>query len=123
MLELHTQGTTAILSTHDETLAQKAGRQIRIVGGRIFGRSFSESQKGEEEDVSASIDSLRHVAVQKNNRYMQLLDGLSETISATTRRWLRTLFLVTAVALGIGDLIGTLGISESAFVQVTERLT
>lgn len=43
--ELHTQGNTIILITHDDDVAAKASRQVRIMDGRIV----SDSQDGKED--------------------------------------------------------------------------
>lgn len=41
--QLHREGNTVVLITHDEELAQKAGRMVRIADGQITGESWNEA--------------------------------------------------------------------------------
>lgn len=41
--ELHRQGNTIMLITHDDSIAREAGRQVRIMDGRIVSDSKTES--------------------------------------------------------------------------------
>lgn len=108
-------GATLIVITHDEEVAARAHRVIRIVDGRI----------AEDTGVSAAAPSAASVPLEKPRRgplRTRVADVLAESLTEVLLRGIRTAFLVLAFALGIGGLIASVGISQTAAVQINERL-
>ncbi|MDQ1551583.1 MAG: macrolide transport system ATP-binding/permease protein [Actinomycetota bacterium] len=113
--QLNAGGTTVIMITHDPALAAQAHRQITVVDGLVH-----------ERPASVPVRSRPVRATRPEARFRlrdQLGDDVGDALSALSHRKVRTLMLVLAFALGVGGLITSLGISESASAQVSERLT
>lgn len=121
--ELHLAGATIVVITHDPEVAAAASRQVRILDGRI------EQQRskiaGQKTLTPGSSDAPRTeiVAQRRQNRWGSLLDDLAEAVSALSTRAIRTVLLTVAFAIGIGGLVASVGLSESAAAQVSSRLT
>lgn len=47
--ELHRQGNTIVLITHDDDIAQEAQRQVRIMDGKIVSDSRNRKEAAENE--------------------------------------------------------------------------
>ncbi|MEJ1229387.1 MAG: FtsX-like permease family protein [Galbitalea sp.] len=113
--QLNAGGTTVIVITHDEAVAAHAQRQVSVVDGLVSEHAST---------VFAPPAGPR--AARPEARFGlrdQVVDDLGDALSALSHRRVRTLMLILAFALGVGGLITSLGISESASAQVSERLT
>ncbi|OFT24146.1 ATP-binding cassette domain-containing protein [Arthrobacter sp. HMSC08H08] len=108
-------GATLIVITHDEDVAARAHRVIRIVDGRI-----AEDTGAAESTPAAANESV--AKPRKGPLRTRVADVLAESLTEVLLRGIRTAFLVLAFALGIGGLIASVGISQTAAVQINERL-
>lgn len=124
---LNSAGSTVIVITHDETVAAAADRRVEVVDGRLDdGRrapvpadpttSIAHPRKSGQPGVRFSVDSLRRGGA-------RLGDAVVTAISTLAGRPGRTALLLSAFLLGTGGLVCSLGISQSAAAQVSERLT
>ena len=118
--ELNRTGVTVVLITHDEIVAAAADRQIRVVDGTVVNPVEQTTS-----DVSANLrdKSLRPPATAKRRVLTAFVDDMSDALNVVTTRVGRSLFLALAFALGVGGLVASLGVSESASAQVTQRLS
>ncbi|MBT2533959.1 ATP-binding cassette domain-containing protein [Arthrobacter sp. ISL-48] len=119
---LHRSGATVVVITHDMEVAATASRRVEILDGRIV-----------EDSTTASPESANYVPGPGNPRPKQkrrhlgpwgsLVDDVLAAVSALSTRGVRTLLLMAAFALGIGGLVTSVGLSETASAQISSRLT
>ncbi|GAA4679151.1 ABC transporter ATP-binding protein/permease [Frondihabitans cladoniiphilus] len=126
LLAVNRAGTTVLVITHDETVAAAATRVVRLINGVL--------DDGVRAPGSAEHDAPEKTTDSSNSRlhgWPRLLPGLRrrltdealDAISSHSGRPGRTVLLLTAFLLGAGGLVCSLGVSQSAAVQVSERLT
>ncbi|UCR87888.1 ABC transporter ATP-binding protein [Mycetocola spongiae] len=118
--ELNAAGMTVILITHDENIAATATRQIRVEDGTVLAGAPPGAPRPSRppEAPAAAREGGR-----LRRRLTALADDLGDALNVLTTRAGRTLFLLLAFTLGIGGLITSLGIGESASAQVSQRLS
>ena len=124
--ELHARGTTVLLITHDPAIAAQADRHVRIEDGVL-----TESRSAPTPSAAAGPGS-RGVATKEarppsppasGHRASALLDDAVDALSSLSSRFLRTVLLMAAFAVGIGGLVASVGLSQTATAQVSARLT
>lgn len=107
---MHSRGATIVLVTHDPAVAAIAERRVRIVDGRIV----DDSAPGGKPAVG-SVATRNPMAARVRVRDLWI-DAWRSIWSRTGR----TLGLMAAVAVAIGLMVSSLGISESARSQVSD---
>ncbi|WP_156144163.1 ABC transporter ATP-binding protein/permease [Sinomonas humi] len=113
--QLNAEGTTVVVVTHDERVAAAARRRIRIVDGEV----------SEDEAPPALMSAAVAPASQENPRSTRWdpLDDISDALSSATSRIARSAMVVLAFALGVAGLTASVGLSESAAAQVSQRIS
>lgn len=116
--ELNRQGVTVVVITHDRTVADSADRRVEIVDGVIVADSGAVTSQSAPAAAQATTpqSTRRRFAV-------RVWDEFCDALSVHSSKPARALLLLTAFMLGAGGLVCSIGISESAAAQVTERLT
>ncbi len=125
--ELNRQGVTIVIITHDSTVAAAADRRVEIVDGRIASDSDSDSDlaRADESEGARPNPAVERELGASARRlfFVRLWDEFCDALSVHSGKPARALLLLTAFMLGAGGLVCSIGISESAAAQVTERLT
>lgn len=121
---LHELGATVIIITHDEKVAERAHRTIRIVDGRIVEDTGPNppSTRHTDEPVESGVEASSAMQRRPKNWRVRAADVVSEALTEVLLRRIRTGFLVLAFALGIGGLVTSVGLSQTAAVQITDQL-
>ena len=121
--ELNEQGVTVVVITHDTTVAAAADRRVEIVDGTIVSDSDL-ARANESENARREPAVERELGAVARKRFLiRLWDEFCDALSVHSSKPARALLLLTAFMLGAGGLVCSIGISESAAAQVTERLT
>lgn len=121
---LNREGVTIVLITHDERIAEAASRQITIVDGVLTEQPMAAANPGSTGEAGQPPRTQLDAPTQTRTPWRRTMaDEFGDALRGTTQRLMRTLLLLTAFALGVGGLIGSLGASESAAAQVSQRLT
>lgn len=118
--ELKLDGTTIVLVTHDPEVAAAADRQIALRDGVIVGEDRSEHA------VPATIATAAGAAapLQETNlatSRVKIREFLGDALRAFAARRGRAFALVAAVAVAVALVVSTLGLSQTASAQVSER--
>lgn len=117
--ELNKQGVTVVIITHDNAVAFAADRRVEIVDGSIAADTHPTHAPRHPRELRAVEAKKR-----RPRRFgIRIWDEFCDALSAHSSKPVRALMLLTAFMLGTGGLVCSIGISESAAAQVSERLT
>ncbi len=122
LLELNSAGTTVLIITHDPTVAAAAQRQVHLVdGGLTAEHSVPAAGRGGRRAVPLPRPASALARWRRAAR--RIADEFLDAIASQTSNPGRSLLLLLAFTLGIGGLVSSIGIAQSAAVQVATRLT
>lgn len=119
---LHRAGATVVIITHDMDVAAAATRRISVLDGRIVQDATTLDRPPAPAPQRAPLATFK----QKSGRlgpWGSLVDDVLAAVSALSTRGVHTLLLMVAFALGIGGLVTSAGLSETASAQISNRLT
>lgn len=117
--QLNRDGMTVIVITHDETVAQAAGRTLRLVDGSLVDRSEYEPAFARSTTTTAATVP----GQQRLRKPSRVAEEFTDALSTHTRTPGRALLLLVAFALAIAGLVTSIGVGESGSAQIAERLT
>lgn len=120
---LHREGATVLIITHDPDIAARADRRITLRDGRILEDTGPGPHRGRPVPTVARPRPVRRT----RGRIWAMLrgwgDDVVQAVSGHTARPGRALLLLCAFLLGTGGLVTSLGLSQSAAVQISDRIT
>jgi len=106
---LNRQGLTLVIVTHDENVANRAGRRVHIIDGSLTDTTNGESKKKPSNSVRPSVNTS---AVSRSG--LTLRDLFSEVIAGMFARPGRMALTILGIVIGITALVATLGLSRTA---------
>jgi macrolide transport system ATP-binding/permease protein len=106
--QLHREGLTLVMVTHNEEIAQRAERRVHIVDGALL-----ELANGNGGKASAGA-SARTVDRRVERSGITLRDLLDEALAGMFARPVRMLLTVLGVVIGITALVATVGLTRTA---------
>lgn len=120
LADLNREGATVVIITHDPVVAASADRVIRLADGRLVDDTVvrSPAERGLRAAAPAAPASTR-----RRGRRGQVLSDACEAISTHSGAPSRAMVLLLAFLLGVGGLVLSLGLNQSAAAQVAERVT
>lgn len=151
--QLNRAGVTVVVITHDAEVAAAASRQVRLIDGVVddgTASTVSEVQEaiqpqlargrlatGEKGRRLADADAEAGTGVRDEGTVgegapwrqrsamaaRRIWDEILDAVSTHSSRPARTILLLLAFLLGTGGLVCSIGVSQSAAAQVSERLT
>lgn len=138
-LALNRAGVTVVIITHDPKIAAFADRQLHLIDGKLTEERHSGNDpqitSAEAVDRTGVVELAsprvgRTSSTASTHRFGRLQSGagraIDETLEAVSHHTStpgRAILLLFAFMLGTGGLVASLGISQSAAVQVSQRIT
>lgn len=126
---LNAQGMTVVVITHDPAVAAAARSQVTIVDGVLAQASVRVEETRPSNSwnsrtiESDAADPTAHVpSAKKPTRWQGVVDDVYDALTALTSRTGRAILLIIAFMLGSGGLVLSVGLSQTASAQVSERL-
>jgi len=107
--ELHQEGFTLVVISHDPNVSNRASRCVHIIDGKLTDISNREDEKKSEQ--SAQNSSVQ-TAVSRSG--ITFRDLLNEALAGMFARPGRTLLTVLGVVIGLVALVATLGLTRTA---------
>jgi macrolide transport system ATP-binding/permease protein len=115
--DLHAQGHTVVLITHDPALAQQASRQIEIKDGRITADS------GKSLHTTARHGSSVGQATINNTRLMpDLVEAVKMALRSLRVNLSRTLLTLLGIIIGVGSVVSMLALGDGSKAAVLSRI-
>jgi macrolide transport system ATP-binding/permease protein len=113
---LNQQGLTLVVVTHEETVAERAGRRVTIIDGRLTERpSLEVGKESRASQVPASqTPALEVRAARPSRSAISLRDLINEAVAGMFSRPGRMMLTILGVVVGITALVATLGLSRTA---------
>jgi macrolide transport system ATP-binding/permease protein len=112
--ELHAEGRTVIMVTHDRSVAAHADRIIEIVDGRIVADSGSAKATPFRTDWSVSGTTVPQTVA----GYTSLFNAFAMSLRSMAAHKLRTALTMLGIIIGIVSVVAVLGLGEGARTQV-----
>lgn len=113
--QLHREGKTIIMVTHDATVAEYAEKSIKIKDGRI-----------EEEKIRRKLLKKKTSVVEEKTGDASLLgsviSGFSSGYKGLLANKLRSFLTVLGIIIGVGAVIGVMGVGEGAKRNITTQI-
>ena len=107
--ELNREGLTLAIVTHDPDVADRAGRKVRIVDGRLTDQSAPRSTA-----VVNSAQPLEPKPARVSRSAMSLRDLVNEALAGMFARPGRMALTVLGVVIGMSALVATMGLTRTA---------
>jgi macrolide transport system ATP-binding/permease protein len=119
--ELHAEGVTIILITHDAEVAAHAQRIIKIKDGRI--ESDQNSTEAETDVTAIEADNSSHGHSQINPYpNISILESIKTSLTSLKANWFRTFLTLLGIIIGVGSVVLMMAIGEGSKKQVLERI-
>jgi len=118
LTELHRQGKTVIMVTHEPDIAEYAGRVITMKDGKIIEDRKREGMEFRPEAAQA-VMKIEHQPLFKPSR---MLGFVSQAFRSITSNKIRTLLSVLGILVGVASVIAMMALGTGAQASMEERL-
>jgi macrolide transport system ATP-binding/permease protein len=108
---LNREGLTLVMVTHNDEIADRAGRRVHMVDGALRHRDEGRAGKGPALPTRSSAEAPDPGALRSGITVRDLLD---EALAGMFARPVRTLLTVVGVIIGITALVATMGLTRTA---------
>lgn len=115
LLALNAAGTTVVLVTHDQSVAARAKRQVRLADGRTIP---TEHPQPSRVPVAETAPAVPRTAAGRPSR-LRPPDLVRESVRALQQRPGRTALLVAAIGIAVALVVITMGLAQTAAAQVS----
>jgi macrolide transport system ATP-binding/permease protein len=116
LAKLNKEGLTLVIVTHDENVANRAGRRVHIIDGRLTDVTidrdrFQPERQSSRQEISAKIA----------RSGITIRDLFSEALAGMFARPGRMMLTVLGVVIGLTALVATLGLSRTAGNRIVSQ--
>jgi macrolide transport system ATP-binding/permease protein len=122
--ELNRKGKTIVMVTHEQKLAQYAGRMICMRDGEIVSDEIKESEKRKEAlaDERIAFDSIFENTRKVLNK-VELIEHLKQSFYSLVSHKMRSLLSMLGILIGVAAVIAMLAIGEGAKQSISNSLS
>jgi macrolide transport system ATP-binding/permease protein len=114
--KLNSEGLTLVIVTHDENVANRAGRRVHIIDGRLTDISSDKAAT-----KSQTVPQRGKTAVKVARSGITIRDLFNESLSGMFARPTRMMLTVLGVVIGLTALVATLGLSRTAGNRIVSQ--
>lgn len=119
--QLHEEGHTIILVTHDKGIANQANRVIEIKDGEIFNDTRLREIKKENQEDKKSVNDL------KKNKFQvakdQFFESFKMSVSAIVAHKMRSLLTMLGIIIGIASIVCVVAIGNGSQQKVLANIS
>ncbi len=121
--ELNESGITIVMVTHENEIAVRARRIIRMRDGAII--SDEKTSKKKKSAVSGMMMSIREILSRKQTTFgtAEFSDYLRQAVSAIVTHKLRSLLSILGILIGVAAVISMIAVGEGAKESITQTLS
>nr|WP_258190192.1 MacB family efflux pump subunit [Stutzerimonas azotifigens] len=120
--ELHSQGHTVIIVTHDMSVAQSADRLIEISDGRIIGDRRLREEK--VEGVAPLADVVEpHAGLLRRARVGPFGEAMRMALLAMLAHKLRTFLTMLGIIIGIASVVSVVALGQGSQQKILENIS
>lgn len=119
--ELNRQGQTLIVVTHDENVANRAGRRVQIVDGRLteISHSHSVDEQTTNQHLLTNLEQAHDTEAEESHKSVSrsgitVRDLLDEAVAGISARPGRMALTILGIVIGLAALVATVGLSQTA---------
>ena len=121
--ELHKDGHTIILVTHDPKIAEFANRVIEIKDGEIIG----DTEKRTAEEISLQIANRKHLDVKKQDEqkginWSRYFEALKMALIGMSNHRLRTFLTMLGIIIGIASVVSVVALGTGSQQSIMENI-
>lgn len=114
--DLHTEGRTVIIITHDEQVAKHADRQIRIQDGKIVSDTGPRNQSG------ATL-SAKKIDLEYRNLLAEIAESGKIALRALHANIFRTSLTLLGIIIGVAAVVTMMAIGQGSMKKVLDQIT
>ena len=121
--ELHSQGHTVIIVTHDANIAQSAQRIIEISDGNIISDSINPNYQSEIND-NRQVKQIEQAKTQDNFRakYYRFRDAFKMAILSMFSQRLRTFLTMLGIIIGIASVVSMVALGQGTKQKILSNI-
>ena len=122
--ELHKQGHTVIIVTHDSNIAQSAERIIEISDGNIISDSINPNYQVEEKKDNRQVKQIETTKTQDNfqAKYNRFRDAFNMAILSMRSQRLRTFLTMLGIIIGIASVVSMVALGEGTKQKILSNI-
>lgn len=114
--DLHKDGHTIIIVTHDPGIAKQANRVIEIADGKIISNSYSEEKKENSISQKKEIKKAKVNALSMFSN--QFMEAFSMATNAILNHKIRSFLTMLGIIIGIASVVSVVALGEGSKVKI-----
>lgn len=121
LTQLHEEGHTIILVTHDKDIAKQANRIIEIKDGEIFSDTRQREIKHTERENNVEIENVKKSKIQVAKD--QFFESFKMSVSAIIAHKMRSLLTMLGIIIGIASIVCVVAIGNGSQQKVLSNIS
>lgn len=121
LTQLHEEGHTIILVTHDKDIAKQANRIIEIKDGEIFSDTRQREIKNTEKEDNIEIENVKKSKIQVAKD--QFFESFKMSVSAIIAHKMRSLLTMLGIIIGIASIVCVVAIGNGSQQKVLSNIS